>query len=75
MLQNDEEPHGGNRDASDVGIGNDRGFRVVAGTRSLGNKIANTGSWLAGGPPRFSAQAFGMLDRDGGVSRSTFQPS
>jgi hypothetical protein len=35
---------------------------------------ADTGSWLTG-RPRFSAEAFGTINRDGGISSSTFRSS
>jgi hypothetical protein len=36
---------------------------------------ANTGSWLNGRSARFSAEAFGTLNWDGGISSSTFRSS
>jgi hypothetical protein len=36
---------------------------------------ADTGSWRAGSRPQFSANAFGVLDENGGVSGSTFPSS
>ncbi len=74
MHLNNKDLRGEKSGAADV-VGGAAGFQHDDGTRAGRFKVADTGSWLTGRVPRFSPSAFGMLNQDGGVSRSTFLPS
>ena len=75
MHLNNKDFRGEKSGTLDSVVGGAAGFHYEEGARADRHKVADTGSWLTGRVPRFSPSAFGMLNRDGGVSRSTFLPS